>query len=79
MDLTHDLQRAQEGIEDSLAGLHKSLDLITYRLGVARAADRLTRFQGLADLVGNPTPGSGGLGPQCGTGRMTQPWGQGRG
>ena len=66
----HNLQRVQEGIEDSLTGLQESLDLITCRLGAARAADRLAHFQNLADLVRDPTPGLGGLGPWRGAGRM---------
>ena len=75
----HDLQRAQEGIEDSLARLRESLDLIACRLGAAHAADRLACFQNLADLVRDPAPGAGGLGPRRGAGQTTRPWGQGRG
>lgn len=73
----HKLQQAQEGIENSLAGLWESLDLIACRLGATQAADHLARFQNLADLVHDPAQGLGGLGPRRSAEQTTQPWGQG--
>lgn len=44
-----DLHAAEEGIASSLASCRESRELIAFRLGSARAAERLNRFRYLAD------------------------------
>jgi hypothetical protein len=46
-----DLYAAQEGIEASLTGLRESLDLVAFRLGSARAGERLGRYRNLVDVI----------------------------
>jgi hypothetical protein len=46
-----DLYTAQEGIEASITGLRESLDLVAFRLGSARAGERLGRYRNLVDVV----------------------------
>jgi hypothetical protein len=44
-----DLATAKEGIDAALTSQQETLDLIAFRLGSARAAERLGRYQNLAD------------------------------
>jgi hypothetical protein len=46
-----DLAAAREGIDAALTAQRETLDLVTFRLGSARAAERLSRYQNLADEV----------------------------
>ena len=46
-----DLYTAQEGIEASITRLRESLDLVAFRLGSARAGERLGRYRNLVDVV----------------------------
>jgi len=46
-----DLASAREGIDAALATQRETLDLVAFRLGSARAADRLGRYRNLADEV----------------------------
>jgi hypothetical protein len=46
-----DLAAAREGIDATLAMQRESLDLIAFRLGSARASERLGHYRNLADKV----------------------------
>jgi hypothetical protein len=46
-----DLAAAKEGIDAALTSQRETLDLVAFRLGSARAAERLSRYQNLADEV----------------------------
>jgi hypothetical protein len=46
-----DLAAAKEGIDAALATQRETLDLVAFRLGSARAAERLSRYQNLANEV----------------------------
>jgi hypothetical protein len=45
-----DLYRARESIDASIGGLRDNMDLASFRLGMAQAANRLPRFQNLANV-----------------------------
>jgi hypothetical protein len=46
-----DLATAKEGIDAALTAQRETLDLVTFRLGSARAAEQLSRYQNLANEV----------------------------
>jgi hypothetical protein len=46
-----DLTAAKEGIDAALTAQRETLDLVGFRLGSARAAERLSPYQNLADEV----------------------------